>query len=118
MSVHDQIPLYILGQKASLIVAGLSFFLACVYAFHLWLNVDLEFYSVAIRRERLAIRAFNWIIFAVVFVLFSKANTLEDILLWRAMARLSLSFLILSELAYQTIVLIPEIKKRRANGRE
>lgn len=110
---HNLIVDYILSPSASNLVSILALLLALVYILQVVLNVDTGFYSWAIRRERLAIRALNWVIFGVVFLLFSFFS--ESLIVWRALARLTLIFLILSEMAYQVTVLLPALKKRRDN---
>lgn len=115
MTLHDQITSFILSSSASITVSIFAFLLAGVYILQVVLNIDTSFYSWAIRRERLGMRAINWLIFGCIFLLFSCFT--DDVIYWRSLARLALIFLILSELAYQITVLIPALK-RLNNGRE
>jgi hypothetical protein len=109
---HDIFITWILGDQASISVSVLAFLMAGTYLLQLFLPIDPIYYSKPIRRDRILLRALNWGFFGMIFLLFGHVINLHDIYLWRATARLALIFLILSELAYQLIVLWPALKKR------
>lgn len=68
----------------------------------------------SVRRIRLFIRAFNWGLFGLVFLVFDVILQSLGILAWRTTARLALLSLMLAELAFQVAVfplVWSEIKK-------
>lgn len=109
---HLSTVLFILGRGFAAWLSLFSFTLFLVYILQVFLGVTPTYYSKPIRRERILLRAGNWFLFGVIFLLFAEIINITDLIVLRAASRLALFFLILSELAYQAVVLWPMFRKR------
>jgi hypothetical protein len=102
---------FILSDPASVILATAAFFLMVLYMIQLCLTVDQFVINKGVRKNRLLMRALNWGVFGMVFLLFGNVIEFQDLATWRATARVALLFLMFPELAYQITILWPTIKR-------
>lgn len=101
---------FILTNESSITLSVLAFILFLTYVYQLkipesWTNIKLSKYGIIVR-------AMNWGVFACVFLLFGEVIPFDEVLTWRATARVALLALMLSELAYQSTVMYPILKRK------
>ena len=107
--MHDEWIAYVLSTNISMALSALAFLLVALYSIDLLLISKGE--KRAMRREGIAIRLINWLAFGFIFLLFGQVIPLKDIETWRAVARISLSFLMLSEALFEIMTLAPSVKR-------
>lgn len=110
MSPHDKVITFILSDSASLFLAGSAFLLAILYFIDLLLVS--RGYQRIFSKYGVFARIVNWVAFGFVFLLFGRIIPLKDLLTWRASARLLLMFLILSEMLFLVVTMIPALKRK------
>ena len=109
MEAHNKWIQFILSDPVSVSLSVLAFLLAFLYL------LDFLFLRNRSRRiitEGLLVRIVNWSIFGLVFLLFGQIIQLKDLLTWRALARMALMSLILSEMAFQIVTMWPATKRK------
>ena len=105
----DQWMAYVLNTNVSIALSALAFLLVVLYSIDLLLITKGE--KRVMRREGIAIRLINWLAFGFIFLLFGQVIPLKDVETWRAVARLALSFLMVSEALFEIITLAPSVKR-------
>lgn len=102
---------WVLSDTASISLSLMAFSLMGLYVIQFFLTTDAFVINKGVRKNHLVMRALNWGILGGVFLLFGKIIPFEDVLTWRATARVALVFLMAPEVAYQLTVLWPTAKR-------
>jgi len=106
--MEQVISAWLLGRSASIHLGVLAFLLAGLYILQFYLAPPIFEMPRTVRRNRFILRAINWGIFAVIFLL-RGLNLMGNT---TGVARLAILFLMLPEIAYQVVLLGPLILKR------
>lgn len=91
---------FMLAESTGVFLGVMAFFLAALYLSWAFIAPIYDLNTPRVKMLRLAARAANWLVFAVIFVFFDRFTAEFSIGIWRALARLSLFFIMLSEIAY------------------
>ena len=99
---------WLLSPEASIHLAIFALYLVALYILQFYLAPPHYEVSRRDRRIRYVLRAVNWGVFAAIFFLrgFNLMGPTTGV------ARLAILFLMLPEIAYQTVLLVPLITKR------
>ena len=102
--IHDEFVAFILSQIPNFILGFMALILSFVYI--LWfVNGDMLIRTSTVKsaRIRMISRAVNWIVFGLIFLAFDWIVSQYSLETFRATARVSLFFLMLSELVFQLV---------------